>query len=300
MKMRVLVHGAENFIGRRLCSALRRSDWAEPVAVTTGDRPGLRSQAATSGAFVHCITGGAAAIAAHARDFYRLISDLRVQARVVHLSSMTVYGSARGRIDEHARLAADLGAYSRAQLAAEGYARAHHNSVILRPGAEYGPGCVAWSIRIARLLRAHRLGDLGAAGDGICNLVYIDDLVDVIQAASRVDGIAGEAFNVTMEQKPTWNEYFEQFALALRAVPIRRVGARRLRIETRLLAPPLKLAEIAARALRLPHPPPPLPASLLQLCAQDVELSSAKAMRVLGAVWTPLEDGLRQAAASSR
>ena len=40
------------------------------------------------------------------------------------------------------------------------------DAAILRPALVYGRGSALWSERVARLLRAGRLGDLGAAGDG--------------------------------------------------------------------------------------------------------------------------------------
>jgi nucleoside-diphosphate-sugar epimerase len=301
MSERVLIHGADNYLGQRLRMALAASDWAEPLAVAAGDRRALRAQLNTADALVHCVAGGADAIERHAAQFYAALATAARQPRVVHVSSMTVYGRVSGVVDETSPLRADLGAYSRSQLAAESLARRHNNSVILRPAAEYGPTCPYWSGRIARLLRARRLGDLGAAGDGLCNLVYIDDLVAVIAAALRRDGIAGEAFNVAAAEKPTWNDYFVQYALALGAVPVRRIGARRLRIESRLLAAPLKLLELAAGVAGLRRlVPPPVPSSLLGLCRQEIALAADKAERVLGAHWTPLEVGLRAAAAYFR
>jgi nucleoside-diphosphate-sugar epimerase len=298
MSARVLIHGADNFIGQRLRAALLGGEWAEPVAVASGDQRALRAQIGTADALVHCVAGGAAAIGRHAAVFYAALASVARQPRVVHLSSMTVYGSANGTVDETSPLRADLGAYARSQLTAEALARGHADSVILRPGAEYGPTCPYWSGRIARLLRAHRLGDLGAAGDGTCNLVYIDDLVAVITAALRAPDIAGEAFNVAAAEKPTWNDYFVQYALALGAVPVRRIGARRLRIESQLLAAPLKLAELAAGAAGVRHlAAPPVPSSLLRLCRQEISLAVGKAERLLGAHWTPLGEGLRAAAA---
>ena len=110
--------------------------------------------------------------------------------------------------------------------------------------------------------------------------------------------MAGQAFNLAMAQLPTWNEYFARFARALGAVPVARIGRRRLKIETKLLAPPLKIAEILCRkaritALRLPEA---IPSSLLRLCQQDIRLDVARAEQLLQLRWTALDDGLRQAA----
>jgi nucleoside-diphosphate-sugar epimerase len=213
---------------------------------------------------------------------------------------MTVYGSYTGEAPESTPLRTDAGPYGAAHVAAESLASGHGNTVILRPGCEYGPFCPQWSERIARLLWARRLGDLGAGGDGTCNLVYADDLIAAIVESLRMPGLQGQSFNLAMSSPPTWNEYLSCFARALGAVPVARIGARRLRIESRLLAPPFKIGEILGRrvpAFRAAIPPPITP-SLLNLCAQDITLDSRKAVTALGMAWMPLAQGLKQTARS--
>ena len=216
---------------------------------------------------------------------------------MVHLSSMTVYGTRIGEVVETAALRSDLGAYGAAQVTAESLAAHYQRSVILRPGCEYGPDCPQWSERIARLLCSHRLGDLGAAGDGVCNLLFVDDLVGAILKSLSAPGIDGACFNLAMPSPPTWNEYFTRFARALGAVPVSRIGARRLKIEARLAAPPLKLLEMMQRRLGSAIPPAITP-SLLNLCGQNITLLSGKAEEALELAWTPLHEGLQRAAAA--
>jgi 2-alkyl-3-oxoalkanoate reductase len=169
--------------------------------------------------------------------------------------------------------------------------------VILRAGVEYGPGCATWSGRVARWLRGHRLGDLGEAGDGVCNLIYLEDLLSVILTALSEAAVDGGIFNVAASDKPTWNEYFTQYAVALGAVPVRRISPRRLSLEAGIAAPLLKLAEILTGGVggsRLV--PPPIPASLLRTCRHEIALTVTQVENRLGARWTPLEEGLRRAA----
>ncbi len=213
---------------------------------------------------------------------------------------MTVYGSGDLLADERIRPRTDLGAYAAAQAEAEAAIADHSNAVILRPGCEYGPGCPHWSTRIALLLEAHRLGDLGAAGDGICNLIFLDDLAAAVLSALRHPGIGGEIFNIAMRSPPTWNDYLIRFGIALGAVPIRRITARRLNLESRLLAPPLRVMEILAgrRSGRPRLAVPQITSSLLKLCRQRITLDVAKAEAMLGMKWTALDQGIACAAAA--
>jgi 2-alkyl-3-oxoalkanoate reductase len=300
MMQRILVLGSEHFVSAQVHGALAASDWATPVpfsgspdTLSAGDLDGI--DAVFNGAM-----GSPAAILAHAAALYGILLRAGADVRVVHLSSMTVYGSRSGEAIESMPLRSDAGAYGAAQVEAESFASRYPRSVILRPGCEYGPRCPQWSERIARLLCSHRLGDLGAAGDGVCNLLFVDDLVAAVLTSLRVPDIDGSCFNLAMRAPPTWNDYFTLFARALGAVPISRLGARRLKIETKLLAPPLKMLELAARRLggRTSAVPPAITTSLLNLCNQNITLKSDKAERMLELAWTPLGEGLRRAAAS--
>jgi nucleoside-diphosphate-sugar epimerase len=172
------------------------------------------------------------------------------------------------------------------------------SAVILRPGIVYGARSPWWSDRIARLLCAGRLGDLGAGGEGFSNLVHVEDVAAAALQALRLPGIEGQTFNLALSTVPTWNEYFARYAEALGAVPVRRISSRRLAIERRLLAPPLKLLEFAGRlpAFRRVSFPPPIRPWLLQLCQHRIAMISTRAEAVLGMHWTPLETGLKEAA----
>ena len=318
MKQRILVLGAGGFIGRRVVAALAATPWATPVAAVhrsppppgaaetvrldAADAPALEQAVDFVDAVVNCVAGSPATIVAAARALSAVAGTSPHVRRVVHLSTMAVYGSAVGTVDESAALRGDVGAYAAAKVEAERIAATCGVTVTLRPGCVYGPGSIQWSERIARWLIARRVGDLGAAGDGTCNLVYVDDLVAAIIAALRLPRVAGEAFNVGSPEPPTWNEYFLSFARALGAVPVRRISGRQLTLETKLWAPPLKAAELALRFARLPRlqVPPPIPPSLLRSWGQEIRLDVRKASAVLGVAWTPVEVGLHETAGQLR
>jgi nucleoside-diphosphate-sugar epimerase len=296
MKQRIALIGGDNFVGRSIANALQASNWAEPVVADW--RKSYEPIVSECDAVVSCTMGSATAIRESMQQLSGAIETTNAAMRLVHVSSMTVYGAATGLIDEFHPPVGKLSDYAQARFDAERMTQRLSNVVTLRPGCEYGPGCTHWSERVAHWLMARRLGDLGAAGDGYCNLTYIDDLAQATVRALEVPAAAGHAFNIATDTPPTWNEYFTRFALALKATPVRRVTSRRLKIETKLLAPILKMAEIAALKLsskRSPLPPA-IPPSLLQLCQQEIRLDVRQAERVLGLRWQPIDDGLSQAA----
>ncbi len=330
---RVIVLGASGFLGRRVLAVLAASDWAAPVAVSRrphafprvppprrgargegGDTCGPAAPASTerlacdatrpaellrllegADAVVNCTAGPPADTVAIARALARAPAA----CRIVHVSSMAVYGPATGLVDEATPLPDDLRGYGGAKIAAERALSEHPNHVVLRPGCIFGPGSGQWTLRIARLLRAGRLGDLGAAGDGACNLAPLDDVVAAVLVALRRP-VAGMAFNVAVPNPPSWNAFLIRFAIALDATPVARIPARQLRLEARLALP----LHAAALALRRVSPraaarvPDALTPSLLALLRQDITLDHRRADRLLGFARTPLGDALAQAAKS--
>ena len=308
-RRRILVLGSDGFIGRRMLQALAATEWAQPVAAsrralaqpsqervqldaTSEDELGAALRSVEG--VINCVAGNGHTIRSNAQALFAA-AERNGRPRIVHLSTMSVYGSATGEVSESDPLLGDLGDYSAAKLMAEQIASTYGRSVILRPGCVYGPGSPQWSGRIARWLRSERIGDLGAAGDGYCNLVHVDD---VVQAALRglSEDVEGQAFNLSLPEPPTWNEYFLQFGKALGAVPVQRIGSRRLKIETKLLAPPLKIAEILGKRVGLRDLPPPIPPSLLGLWKQEIRLNVRKADELLRMQWTPLQQGLLETA----
>lgn len=312
-RQRILVLGASGFIGRRVVQALAASDRLLPVATShraalniripvemvqldARQAPALQDALRGVAGVVNCITGDAATIVASAQALFDACSRLTRPPRIVHMSTMMVYGSATGTVAETAALKGDWDTYSAAKAEVEKLARTCPSVVHLRPGIVYGPESPIWCGRIGRWLLQHRLGDLGAAGGGYCNLVHVDDVVKAVDRALLIPGIEGEAFNLSLPAPPTWNDYFRQFAAAMgtTADPISRTH---LMMEQYVFAPPLKIAEVLSSTLRLGwQPPAPIRPWLLRLCQQRLRLDVRKAERVLGMQWTSLDKGLRESA----
>lgn len=201
------------------------------------------------------------------------------------------------RSQQTCALKGDIGWYSEAKVQAEestqAYRQAGGRVVILRPGCVYGPESKAWTGRVGRWLRAGRIGDLGSNGDGTCNVVLIDDVVAAVIAALEEPTADGQAINLAT-RAGTWNSYLVRFAREIGSTPVARISGRRLRPETKLLAPALKIVEIGVRRvgagrIRFPEPIPP---SLVRLWQQDIELDSTKAQELLQIAWTPIHRGL--------
>jgi 2-alkyl-3-oxoalkanoate reductase len=315
LKKRVVILGASGFIGRRVVQAAARLDGIQVVAVSRHASaaqvaPGIEAadtdiaaadalEAAICGAagIVNCIAGSPGLIVATSKRLFDCAVRMAIPPRIVHLSSLAAYGSVGGSVDESAVLRGDLDAYSAAKAETDRLAANYRNGVTLRPGVVYGPGSGWWSDRIARLLVRGRLGDLGDRGRGFCNLVYVDDVADaVVRALNLEEGRLG-AFNLSLSKPITWNEYFAHYGAAL-GLPLRPVSALRLAMETRVLAPPLKLLEILLRTpgLARANPFPPLRPWLPTMCSHDIRMDVTRAESVLGMRWTPLSAGLRTTA----
>lgn len=310
----VLVLGASGFIGRRIVSALAATDWARPVAASRGGSPlqgagdietvrldatnstQLAPAVAAADNVICCVAGEPRDIRESGRALFELASRRPVPPRVVWLSSLAAYGSTRGTVDEGSALRGDLGPYSAAKASIDALAAGFPFVTRLRPGIVYGPRSPWWSDRIARLLVTRRLGDLGTAGAGICNLVHVDDVAAAALRALRLEAAGGEAFNLGSPLPPTWNGYFHLYAAALGAAPLARIPRARLIFELRVRGPMLKVAERLFGGRAFLEASPPIRPWLARLCRHEIRLDVSKAEQVLGMRWRPAEEGLAQTA----
>lgn len=304
--MRVLVLGADGFVGRHLLRALATCGWAEPVAgrrrphmntavpsiqLDAEDRGQLERALQDVDAVVNCISGGEAGIVRNAEALFGAAAATGKQ--VVYLSSIAVYGSATGGVDEDSPLLGDVGGYAAAKVRAEQMAAAG-NVTVFRPGCIYGLDSPQWTTRIAQLLLARRIGDLGAAGAGYSNLVHIADVLAAILTALRQDGSGVRVFNLAMPDAPDWNEYFRRMAARIGAGPVVPVPEWRLQLDAKVLAAPLRVME---RLLSRDKPvPPAITPSLLRLWRQNMRVESGMVSSELGLSWTGLEEGIAMTA----
>ena len=151
-------------------------------------------------------------------------------ARVVHLSSVTVFGFAfPDGVDESYPMQPNGVPYVDTKVAAEALVlRAHAEGeivcTIVRPGDVYGPRSRPWTVLPVEEL-ARRRFILPALGRGTFSPVYIDNLVDGIVAASGSAG-AGGVFTLTDGVGVATREFFGFYARLLgRRLPVLPTGA---------------------------------------------------------------------------
>lgn len=300
----ILVTGAGGFIGRATVGRLRESGL--PVRAGLHRLPDGRNSdegsvrcdldaprsldAALAGAsaIVHAGGRSAAAMPGQLRNLLAA-ADRGGVDRIVHLSSIAVYGPSEGRVgepDAPPTLAAPDDPYCAAKRACEAMLRAWvaarpgRRVAILRPGIVYGRGSDLWVERPAAALRAGALGDLGSRGQGVAALIHISDVAEAIRCALAALTGPGKgliAANLVGPDTPTWNAYFAMLAGPKPPRPLppgRLAWLRALALPAKALA---KLRVPVPRALRL------VPASgELRLFARAAQYDTARARAELG------------------
>jgi nucleoside-diphosphate-sugar epimerase len=340
---KILVTGAGGFIGARLVEVLQSAGawhvvagvrrWSTaarvarfPVELAQCDiRSAGQVARALSGVthLVHCaVTGDDPATIV---DGTRVLMEGALAAgvkKVVHLSTVDVYGRPQGEIDEEHPYALTGRVYGDSKIEAEalvqGLATKGLPVTILRPTLVHGPFGATFTIAYAQRLQASPWLLPPAAAQGTCNLVYVDDLIGAIVAALETRTAAGEAFNINGPQRPSWNDYFQALNRALGLPPLVYAAPAQARFTQRIMEPVRFCAKAMLRRLkpqimavyqrselarrfmkaaeaRVRNTPN---ANELEAFARRVSFSSAKAERVLGyRPCFPMEEALPLTAA---
>jgi nucleoside-diphosphate-sugar epimerase len=94
------------------------------------------------------------------------------------------------------------------------YYRQHGLPVtVLRPTIVYGP-FGSWTVDTVAAIREGRMV-LVNGGNGICNSLYVDNLVEAMLLAAEHDGAVGEVFHISDASPVTWKEFIKAHARAL-------------------------------------------------------------------------------------
>ena len=239
MTLKIAIIGAGGFIGSRLVEMLHLSGAAEVRPIVRHayglagasrfsldgrvadalDVTALRSALDGCEVVVHAIAGDPGTIVESIAPVYRAAEQAGVK-RLVYLSSSAVHGQAPpAGTDENSPLSDRQPlAYNNAKVKAEQRllsmrAGGETEAVILRPGIVTGPRS-SWQTGFARQLLAGNACWLDD-GRGICNSIYVDNLVHAVRLAATAVGADGQACMVGDEEAVTWADLYRPLAAAL-------------------------------------------------------------------------------------
>lgn len=134
-------------------------------------------------------------------------------SRLVHVGSLAVYGqTGDGPLDETSPYAPTtfeyaLGKRRVTEFFLEQHRRTGLPVVVIHPTIVYGPYGKYWTIEPIHKLRKGKVV-LVDGGQGLCNAVYVDDVVQSLLLASVRDSAVGEAFLISAQSPVTWKEFY--------------------------------------------------------------------------------------------
>lgn len=322
--MRVLVTGANGFVGSNLCAALLGDGVATrglvredsdlsfiagltDLEVMTGDitDPGSLDAAMKDIDIVYHV----AALTSdwgpwesfrriNVEGVRNVMEAARASAvrRVVHISSVSVYGfPGRTDIPEDAAFVPRPGdPYITTKVEGERLALGYHGHGLevtaIRPGGVFGPNDRTTTLQLAPELIGGKL-PLVDGGRHRTAPVYIDNLVQMIRLAGDSDRAGGEAYNAVDDGRVTWREFFGWLCEDLGCAPPSKS------FPAALAWPAAVVLETAAKLARRKESPP-INKFRVRAVMADNHYSPDKARRELG--YNPqisTREGLRRTAA---
>jgi len=264
----ILVTGAGGFIGGWLVEALhlrgRRGvragirKWAsavrlgrfpvEVVLCDVLDREAIARAIRGVTCVIHCVSGSKEGIVQGTGNMLDMALEEGVE-RFVHLSTAEIYGDVSGEIDETFPHQDTGDVYAHSKIEAEKLCwQAYEKGLpvsVLRPSIVYGPFSKDWTMRFAQNLQSGNWGIFKGYGEGICNLIYVADLVQAVLLACTHEKAVGEAFNLKGPDSVTWNEYFRRFNAALGLPELTLIAPGSAKLRTSVMEPVRYLAKFA-------------------------------------------------------
>lgn len=341
--LKVAILGANGFIGSRIVEMFHLGGLAEvrPIVRTMSslarlsrfdldcrvadafDQSALRAAFEGCDVVVHAIAGDRKTIVESLASTYQTAQEAGVR-RLVYLSTASVHGqSPSPGTNENSPLDANQPIdYNNSKVQAEQQLRELRSKgsvelVMLRPGIVFGPRSFWISSFASDLLTGQAY--MVDGGKGICNSIYVDNLVHAIYLAMTASGVDGEAFLVGDDEEITWADFYrpitEALGFNLNQVPhvtyTPPIPTRKERLKALLASPPLqvlwslfpyklrKAALVAFYKLRVSPPPrtspwafpklqqqsPPQPVATLEMALLhqcQYKLPDTKARKMLG------------------
>ena len=209
-------------------------------------------------------------------------------SRLIYGSTIGVYGSPSGQLDERSPLKPD-NLYGETKLAAENLVRAAKDRlhvVIIRISETYGPG----DRRLVKLFSTIKSGVFFVIGDGknLHHMIFIDDLIDGLLLAASVDVPSGEEIVLAGKEVASTDQIVAAIAAEVGTEP------RRWHAPMGLFMPVAVVLESTLKPLGIQ---PPLHRRRMDFFKKDFTFSSQKAAAVLG--FQPavgLKDGVKRTA----
>lgn len=239
-KLTVGIVGASGFIGSRLVEWLALRDLAHlrPIlrsfksmarlarfnldfrVADATDQAALQKQLEGCDVLFHCVVGQRSTILRSAEAAYRAAASAGVR-RLVYLSSGVVHGHdpAPGTNDDSKLVARQPFKYNVSKVLAERLLRRLRADgavevVTLRPMFVFGPRSQYFTIQIAMDLLSGR-AYLIDEGEGICNTVYVDNLVYAMWQAAITASAANQEFIIADKERVTWRDLYSAVAEAV-------------------------------------------------------------------------------------
>lgn len=265
--------------------------WGSRVQILRGDitSPGDVARAVQGCSHVFhlaALVGDAGSYEAHDRvtvggTAHVFEAALRSHAIVVLTTSICAYGDAiqHGVCTEDAPPGEPQGPYGKAKQGQETLAwrfKAQGGRVcVVRPANIVGPGSGPWLLDAAHALR-QGLPALIGGGQGHAALTVVDNVADFMLLAAQTPEAYGHAFNIEDDLPVTWQRYFNDLALLMKAPPPRSIPRWAAYLGASVVEP------IFRRFIQRQRPP--VTREALNLIAWDSRFPTAKA-RALG--WAP-------------
>jgi len=239
MSEKLAILGAGSFVGARLVEMSVAADADDIVPVIRsckslarvskfgvqsrrGDassveslRPAIRD----CGVVLNLTIGDPLELAANTRSICEACAAEKVRL-LIHMSTAEVFGRAEdpNLNDDSEPNVRHWMAYARGKAQAERVLKermrqAPFSIVVLRPGLVWGPRS-SWTVEPAEDLANHQ-AFLVNEGTGICNLIYIDNLIGSIEQIRRQSNPASGFYNVADNETTTWADYYRELARQL-------------------------------------------------------------------------------------